>query len=376
MNESFTWNEYFTTGLDAVDTQHQHLVKMINEFGEQIITKEDLDATFIEKLYQDLAGYAVYHFAEEQRLMGRHGLDSRHIHVHRLEHKVFLDEVTRLHDQLDLQGSTPGFELFEYLTSWLTYHILGRDQEMARQIQLIETGLSPQEAHDKVENTISNARNPLLSALNRLFAQVSQRNRELAQLNHTLEAKVAERTRALEEANDYLEVLANTDLLTELPNRRHAMALLEKWWSAATTDGIPLVCMMIDADGFKQINDRHGHDAGDLVLRELSKNMRNALRTDDFIARMGGDEFMVLLPSTPLEGGLSVARGVHASVSGMSVRTGEGRWNGSISVGVAAKTADMAAHEALIKAADSALYQAKARGKNRVEACESAPSEA
>lgn len=92
-----------------------------------------------------------------------------------------------------------------------------------------------------------------------------------------------ERTQELTVAHRQLEELALTDALTNLPNRRHAMTRLSTLWDECIPNHRPLSSMMIDADGFKQNNDRFGHDAGNLVLRELSGALRNSIRTDDFL---------------------------------------------------------------------------------------------
>ena len=118
----------------------------------------------------------------------------------------------------------------KFLIYWLAYHILGSDQSMARQIRAIRAGHTPADAYLTEERMKEGAVEPLLRALNGLFRQVSERNRELLQLNQTLEARVEERTRELAAANEQLEIIALTDVLTGLPNRRHAMRCLDQAW--------------------------------------------------------------------------------------------------------------------------------------------------
>jgi hemerythrin len=210
----------------------------------------------------------------------------------------------------------------------------------------------------------------LLTALNSLFEQVSERNRDLVQLNKTLEARVAERTQALTEANRQLDDLANTDILTGLPNRRYALQRLAQEWDASVREDKPIACMMIDADGFKTINDTHGHDAGDAVLRALAKQLQHAVRTDDIVCRLGGDEFLVICTGTPLAGAIKLAENIRGEVAAMRVPAGNGEWCGSVSVGVGARAAGMQRHEDLVKAADLGVYAAKRKGRNRVDTAE------
>jgi hemerythrin len=197
-----------------------------------------------------------------------------------------------------------------------------------------------------------------------LFQQVSSQNQELIELNKSLEYKVQDRTRALSDANEKLEEMALTDVLTGLPNRRHAMGRLAKEWIASVEDGKPLACMMIDADGFKLVNDTYGHDAGDEVLRQLSRHLRYAVRTDDVVCRLGGDEFLIICSNTNQQGAMKVAEQMRLAISALRIVAGYGIWPGSVSVGVAARTKDMQGLEDLIKAADEGVYLAKKNGRN------------
>ena len=107
--------------------------------------------------------------------------------------------------------------------------------------------------------------------------------------------------------NRKLRAAALTDPLTELPNRRYAMKRLDVEWANAERTGHPLSVLMVDIDRFKTINDTHGHDMGDLVLRETAKAMCRTLRRSDTCARIGGEEFVVISPNTDPEGARSLA---------------------------------------------------------------------
>jgi hemerythrin len=368
--DAFHWNPCFVTGLVDVDDQHHRLVDVINRFGGLVMRQEGASGGELEVVFDELAKYAGYHFTEEEALMQAMRLDPRYIDQHRQSHADFLDEVTLLRSGATDSGRTAAKSLLDFLTHWLAYHILGSDQFMARQIAAIRSGMQPDEAYLVESPRKDPATDTLLAALNGLFEQVSERNRDLVQLNKTLEARVAERTQALTEANRQLDSLANTDTLTGLPNRRYALQRMAAEWEAATREGKPLTCMMIDADGFKAINDTHGHDAGDAVLKALARQLRHAVRTDDIVCRLGGDEFLVICPRTPLDGALMLGEALRGEVADLRVAAGSGEWRGSVSVGVAARTAAMRRLEDLVKATDLGVYVAKREGRNRVAVAE------
>lgn len=362
----FQWDYNFETGLAEVDQQHKHLVKIINAFG-QLLSQNKVDSAALENVLAELIAYTQYHFEEEEKLSCRAGVDQRHVQLHEAEHRNFLQEVTLLHQQLNMSRDEIGKDLFEFLMNWLACHILGSDVSLARQIKAIESGHSAGDAYLMEEKAVDKATGLLLKSLKNLFAQVSTRNRQLAELNQTLEIKISERTRALSEANQKLGKLALTDALTGLSNRRHGLQLLEQLWEEAAPNGTSLACLMIDADGFKAINDNFGHDAGDIVLRELAKQLKYAVRTDDIVCRLGGDEFLILCPKTDEKGALQIANLTCTKISALTVPVPGGAWQGSISVGVAAKTDAMKTPEDLIKAADRGVYAAKNAGKNCVK---------
>ena len=362
----FQWGKYLETGHTAVDQQHRHLVEMTNAFGKHL-SENGTSVLGTESLFHELISYTQYHFDEEEDLMLQMAVDERHLNSHRDEHRGFLHDVMRLHEEVDLANKATLIPLFEFLVNWLVYHILGSDMSMARQIEAIKKGITAAQAFS-VDATLEgeNAKELLLHSLKNLFHQVSERNKQLAELNANLEKKVLARTQDLEAANHRLEEIATTDALTGLPNRRFAMQLMNTLWLEALERQTPLGCMLVDADGFKEINDCFGHDAGDLVLSELAQHLKHAVRNDDHVCRLGGDEFLIICPKTDRDGSLHIANLVQAKIAQLRVPVNGGAWQGSVSVGVGFRTAAMKKPEDLIKAADEGVYLAKAAGKNCV----------
>lgn len=169
----------------------------------------------------------------------------------------------------------------------------------------------------------------------------------------------------LREGREELERLSRTDGLTSLPNRRYLMETLDREVKRARRSERPFSVLMIDVDHFKQYNDTFGHLAGDEVLGRIASVLEQSIRTADYAARYGGEEFTVLLPETPLEGGLEVAERIRAR---MSLETFRNRHRVTVSIGVAEFPTHGESPDAVMASADAALYSAKQHGRNIVKA--------
>ncbi|WP_155325077.1 diguanylate cyclase domain-containing protein [Desulfosarcina ovata] len=191
-----------------------------------------------------------------------------------------------------------------------------------------------------------------------------------AMLYTKLERKVAERTQALQAANDQLELLAVTDALTGLSNRRHLTETLDMEWRRAIRPGTSLAVAMIDIDEFKCYNDHYGHQSGDDCLREVAAAMQRTVRDTDLAARYGGEEFTIVLPKTDLTTAHGVAERIRTTIAALAEPHVKAKHRiVTISIGVAATVpTPTTTAEQLLKAADNALYEAKRTGRNRVVA--------
>lgn len=165
-----------------------------------------------------------------------------------------------------------------------------------------------------------------------------------------------------------LETLASHDALTGLPNRAslHRALVAE----LASRSPSPTAMLFGDLDGFKNVNDRLGHEAGDQLLRVVAERIRACIRDDDVVSRLGGDEFAVLLPRTPRDVALVIAEQVLTAVRQPTVLAA-GVADVGISIGIAVSSPGSSADE-LLSEADSAMYEAKALGKGRVRLCRAA----
>ncbi len=169
-------------------------------------------------------------------------------------------------------------------------------------------------------------------------------------------------------ARERLEELSVRDEMTGLYNYRYLTTRLGEEFKRAERYKDPLACVMIDLDHFKRVNDGHGHDVGDAVLREVAVRLRQAVREIDVVARYGGEEFLLILPSTHFSGALTVSDRVWRAMRESPMRGPSGvQLKVTLSAGVALyPSRDVRTKDDLLKAADRALYQAKDDGRDRV----------
>ena len=171
-----------------------------------------------------------------------------------------------------------------------------------------------------------------------------------------------------------LKQLAETDALTQLPNRRLFFDRLERGWSALRAgNGASITLMMVDIDHFKSVNDRFGHDVGDRVLCHVAGLLRSVLRSRDLPARLGGEEFAAMLHGVTPAQALEIAERLRRAVRESSTRHGDREVACTVSIGLAPMAVDDPDREAGLRRADAALYRAKDCGRDRVCLDESLP---
>ena len=254
---------------------------------------------------------------------------------------------------------------FDELQAGLAQHVLesiNQNQEFGVLLDVVAGELKQSEGVDQLEDL----RWTLLREIEKLTAG----NRELAEkLDHTHQyLRVLESdSRQLSDELTRVRMLSLTDELTGLSNRRAFLRRLEDEVARVQRYGFPLTLALIDLDHFKEVNDEHGHPAGDEVLRVYSKNILSIFRHHDLVARYGGEEFAVLLPNTDIEG---ASRALHK----VAERCRETRWqsNGEVHP-VPTFSAGLALYKpgetssGFIERVDKALYRAKSLGRNRIE---------
>jgi diguanylate cyclase (GGDEF)-like protein len=183
----------------------------------------------------------------------------------------------------------------------------------------------------------------------------------------TANARLKDHDLRLTQLNEKLQQLAHTDEATGLFNKRRLFERLDMEVARARRYGEILSCLMIDIDDFKQINDIHGHQAGDQVLRQVGSLLQRSLRVTDFIARYGGEEFTVLLPRTNSAGAYRVAENLRSTFMSHEFSLPSTTVHLTISIGVTCcSTFDGLDSGQVILLSDNALYRAKRGGKNQV----------
>ena len=367
--ETFVWDELFETGILSVDEQHHQLVELVNELSVSFISAEKHNDDAVSLIVSKLADYAVYHFADEERLMQELRIDQRHVQRHIASHRKFVEQVSTMWGARNAM-SDPASIVLQFLVAWLSFHILGEDQSFARQARRIHQGASPADAYEAEIDPDDRATTALLRALWNLYHIMAEQNNDLAKANLLLETRVVERTHELEVANQRLEQMSRTDGLLGIANRMYFDGRLQSEWKTAQFNSQPLSLVMMDVDYFKKYIDTYGHLGGDACLRTVAKAASEGLcRPTDVLARYGGEELVALLPGTNTEGAFNVAKRIMSCLQKKAIphASSEVSKYVTLSIGIATLTPNCDKTPSdLVFAADEALYQAKLQGRNRI----------
>ncbi|GAC38470.1 hypothetical protein GPSY_2859 [Paraglaciecola psychrophila 170] len=197
-----------------------------------------------------------------------------------------------------------------------------------------------------------------------LTDKLKEHNADLELMSELLETKVEQRTRQLKLANIELKALANNDSLTNTFNRHGLQQYIQVAFESYRRSQNLFCILLIDYDNFKDINDIYGHDVGDHVLLIGADLIKSGMREQDKLARWGGEEFLILLPNTDLQGALAIANKLKDAISADPIGhpVGVNVW---VTGGVALINHNDT-FETLFKRADDALYQGKQNGKNQI----------
>ncbi len=234
---------------------------------------------------------------------------------------------------------------------------LGRLAVLARRIEQGEEDV-------KVDiDTNSSEMTQLVEAMRGMASTLIQRKDALAESNAALEQRVQERTADLERLNGELQALARRDALTSIPNRLAANERLHEEFIRLKRTGSAYAVLLLDIDFFKRINDIYGHAVGDKVLQHVAQVLRSTLRETDFVARFGGEEFIVLLPATELVNAAQVGEKLRQAIDCSQPPEVP---HVTASFGLALASAAHVDEDVAVSEADHRLYDAKRGGRNRL----------
>jgi two-component system cell cycle response regulator len=208
---------------------------------------------------------------------------------------------------------------------------------------------------------------PLVIEKNLTVAKIKRENESLRNELELALSELRSKNRQLEESLQRVEEVAATDPLTQLYNRRHFGRVSEQMFAEAQRFDSELSCVMIDLDGYKQLNDTHGHQTGDQLLILAARAITANLRRMDVAARYGGDEFVLLLPRASAPDSQTVVTRIRDDFQSASAALLSQPRGVTMSIGIASvKSETVVSTDQLIGRADAALYRAKAEGRNRI----------
>lgn len=233
--------------------------------------------------------------------------------------------------------------------------MISKDREIVSCLEDLEASRFEQLIAD--ERFKDNPLLPELRQLHELYRTLAQRTERMAKEKGRLETQLANMNRSL-------DLATRIDAMTGLANRRAIMEKIDQEFSRAHRHQRSASIVLADLDNYKFVNDNYGYNTGDDVLVEVARVLRGCVRSEDICSRWGGEEFLILLPETPLDGALAVANKIRESIAMTVFSANRSGINLTASLGVCEYRPDQSILEA-IKLADQALQQAKHSGKNR-----------
>jgi hemerythrin-like metal-binding protein/diguanylate cyclase (GGDEF)-like protein len=275
MVEAFKWDQSFATGIEVVDLQHQGLVEIINEAGTAL-SQGNADPETMQAILARLFDYAGENFRTEEGLMREHGLDPRHTLQHAAEHQHFVSQLRLIKDVLDDGANAIAWAMtLGFLAYWRSFHNLDLDQRMALQMRLIAHGTTAALAYDQSVSVHASdaSRKAMVSGLIEIYRLSAGALLPPFKGQNTDDA----------------------DLLTGLLNRSRFLHVLAQRVIEIRVTGGSLVLLLVDVDDLASLNQSMSYAVADQLLIEIGRRLRESTRNEDQLARIGDDEFAVLL---------------------------------------------------------------------------------
>lgn len=302
--EIFPWNKNFEIGIAQIDQQHKVLVEILNRLARHFASNPEEPE--YRQIIEELLNYAQRHFEDEEQIWCQALPGSRQSQDHQASHQQFFSRISSLRAGQAPQA-TRMLELFNYLTRWLAFHILDADRKMALTVQAVKDGASLEQATVWADAQFNKSTPILVNALLDIYGKLSTlaiqlmreqsaRLRAEEELAHLQQQRIHQ---ALEEqASDYrqqLEFLAYYDPLTGLMNRNGMIRELKKTLTRESPSKAEAALISLDLDNFYTLNARFGEAVADRYLGLLSRRWLATLGPGGVLARVSGDEFVLLI---------------------------------------------------------------------------------
>lgn len=302
--EIFPWNRNFETGIDSIDQQHKVLVEIVNRLARHFAS--NLSDSCCNEILDELLEYAAFHFEEEEQIWHRAFSDTQQTLNHHDDHQLFITKIRKLQNRQAPQDEVLT-TLLKYLTRWLAFHILDSDRKMALTVQALEGGATLEQAKEWADEQLSSSTSILVAGLLDIYGKLSasaiqlmreqnarlRAEEELARLQQQHVRKVLE-----EQASGYqqqLEFLAYYDPLTGLMNRNGIIREIRTTLQHDSTLTGEAALISLDLDNFSKLNALFGEEVADRYLGLLGRRWLDALCPGALLARVSGDEFVLLL---------------------------------------------------------------------------------
>lgn len=332
---------------DSIEDSRQHLRLALEQIGQLGLPTDPMN-------------YCIWY----EYATGKNGALNAAIDQHLKNNGTFSEAISRqFYDQYIANGT-------EIVTTRVREDLKKVFAEIVGAINNTDQHFS--ESEDKLE-AINNSLAPSLSEVDveMIVTQIKREIKSIKATSGSFKTQLSQATREI----DHLKVKmaryrdeSLKDPLTRVENRRSFEKILKAAIGRANTEGASLCLVMADIDHFKKVNDTHGHLVGDNVLRMVAATIKDSIKGKDTVARVGGEEFVILLPDTPLEGAAKLADNMRRTFEGLDLKkksTGESLGKVTLSFGVTIYKKNENSED-LVNRADEALYQSKNEGRNKV----------
>lgn len=360
---SFKWQQNYSTENPLIDAQHFKLIEIINHIQQNMDLNDNTQNILLLDSILKFNKYIKKHFNTEESLMKIYSVDLRHCDVHIEQHRDFEHELTNyLNSFKNIDPRKKIEEMLELASNWINFHILTSDFELMKQINYISSeGYHPSTAFNLIVDQYDLNSYQYIDSLKTTYRLQLKRKIQLEKENANLVQELKTKTNKISGLKKQLNNAMFLDILTGLPNRRYVMEELDKLiyeWNRYDTI---FSVLFIDVDQFKTINDKYGHDYGDVLLQWLAFFLKKNTRKNDTVCRLSGDEFIIICPHTDTLSALKIGRHLNkkCTYSPLNITL---YWKPSLSIGVSTINNDNSTSSEILKQADAAMYISKQNG--------------